>query len=158
MVFRLFTRPAPVVSEASLPDAAAIASLHQASFRHGWSKDEVERLLADRTVLAHRAVHNGMTVGFVLSRFAADEAEILSLAVAPSQRGKGIAGVLLDLHMRRLAGLKVRALFLEVEENNAPALRLYRRAGFRIVGRRPNYYRQARDAPADALVMRRDLV
>ncbi|HXF89348.1 MAG TPA: ribosomal protein S18-alanine N-acetyltransferase [Xanthobacteraceae bacterium] len=157
-VARLFGRGAPVLSEASPRDAAAIAALHAASFRRGWSEDEVERLLADRAVLAHRAVHNGAVVGFILSRLAADEAEILSIAVAPARRGKGMARAMLDLHMRRLAGLGIRSLFLEVDEDNAPACRLYRRAGFRTVGRRPGYYRQGRDAAANALILRRDLL
>lgn len=158
MVARLFGRSTPVLSEASPRDAAAIAALHAASFRRGWSEDEVERLLADRTVLAHRAIHNGTVVGFILSRLAADEAEILSIAVAPAHRDKGLAHALLDRHMRRLAGLGVRSLFLEVDENNTAACRLYRRAGFRTVGRRPGYYQQGRDAAANALILRRDLL
>ncbi len=155
-VARLFGRGAPVLSEASPRDAAAIAALHAASFRRGWSEDEVERLLTDRAVLAHRAVHSGALVGFVLSRLAAGEAEILSIAVAPARRGKGIARAMLDLHMRRLAGLGIRSLFLEVDEDNAPACRLYRRAGFRSVGRRPGYYQQGRDTAGTALILRRD--
>ena len=60
---------------------------------------------------------------------------------------------MLDLHLRRLAGLGVRSVFLEVDEHNAPACRLYRRAGFREVGRRQGYYHGG----AAALVLRRDL-
>ncbi|HEY1152975.1 MAG TPA: ribosomal-protein-alanine N-acetyltransferase RimI, partial [Pseudolabrys sp.] len=60
------------------------------------------------------------------------------------------------LHLRRLAGIGVTAVFLEVSENNAAARRLYARAGFREVGRRPNYYRDA-DGTTHALVLRRDL-
>jgi ribosomal-protein-alanine N-acetyltransferase len=65
--------------------------------------------------------------------------------------------VLLDLHLRRLAGLGAKAVFLEVDEDNAAARRLYARAGFRDVGRRPGYYSQGRDHAATAVVMRRDL-
>ena len=63
--------------------------------------------------------------GFVVSRTAADEAEILSIAVAPEFRGAGVARRLLDVHLRRLAGYGVAAVFLEVDEHNdagAPAL------------------------------------
>jgi ribosomal-protein-alanine N-acetyltransferase len=157
LVARLFGRGEPIVSEASPRDAAAIAALHGASFRRGWTEDEVERLLADRAVLAHRAVYNDAIVGFILSRFAAGEAEILSIAVSPARRGRGIARALLDLHMRRLAGLGIRSLFLEVDEDNVPACRLYRRSGFRTVGRRPGYYRQGRNTAGTALILRRDL-
>ena len=79
--------------------------------------------------------------------------EILSVAVAPRWRGRGLSRPLLDLHLRRLAGLGVRTVFLEVDEKNAPAGRLYRRAGFYVVGRRQGYYAGG----ASALVLRRDL-
>ena len=78
--------------------------------------------------------------GFIMSRLAADEAEILSVAVAGARHGRGLARRLLDLHLRRLAGLGCRAVFLEVDEHNAPAIRLYDRAGFREISRRANYY------------------
>jgi ribosomal-protein-alanine N-acetyltransferase len=84
---------------------------------------------------------------------AAGEAEILSIAIAPKQRGRGLSRPLLDLNLRRLAGLGARTVFLEVDENNAPARALYRRAGFADVGRRKSYYQSG----ANALVLRRDL-
>ena len=78
--------------------------------------------------------------GFIMSRLVEDEAEILSVAVAGTRRGRGLARNLLTLHLRRLAGLGARAVFLEVDEHNAAAIRLYDRAGFREISRRPNYY------------------
>jgi ribosomal-protein-alanine N-acetyltransferase len=158
MVARLFARGEPVLSEASPRDAAAIARLHAASFHRGWSDGEIERLLLESTTLAHRAATGRTLQGFILSRLAGGEAEILSVAVASARRGRGVARALLDIHLRRLAGLGARAVFLEVDENNEPARRLYRRAGFREVGRRPGYYRHGRDKAANALVLRRDLV
>jgi ribosomal-protein-alanine N-acetyltransferase len=155
---RLFARGGPVLSEAASRDAAAIAALHAASFRRGWSEQEVEGLLTDRQVIAHRAAMGTKLSGFILSRQAADEAEILSVAVASSQRGRGLAHRLLDLHLRRLAALGARAVFLEVDEHNAPAIRLYDRAGFHEISRRPNYYPDSGGKPAAALVLRRDLV
>jgi [ribosomal protein S18]-alanine N-acetyltransferase len=154
----LFTRGEPAVSEATPRDAAAIAALHAASFRRGWSEQEVETLLIDRAVIAHRVTIANKVSGFIMSRKAADEAEILSVAVNTRQRGRGLARSLLTLHLRRLAGLGARTVFLEVDENNTPALRLYDRAGFREVGRRPNYYPAAGGKTATALVLRRDLV
>lgn len=152
---RLFARGEPVLSEAGPRDAAAIAHLHAASFHRGWSETEIERMLLDRHVLAHRATSGRSFAGFILSRMVTDEAEILSVAVAAAWRGRGLARRLLDLHLRRLAGLGTRAVFLEVEEGNQPALRLYRRAGFRQVGRREGYYQESRGATA--LILRRDL-
>jgi [ribosomal protein S18]-alanine N-acetyltransferase len=157
LLSRLFARSQPNLSEAMSRDAAAIAALHAASFQLGWSEQEVEGLLTDRQVIAHRATLDGRLVGFIMSRQAADEAEILSIAVARPERGRGLARKLLDLHLRRLAGLRTRVVFLEVNEHNDPAIRLYDRAGFHEVSRRPNYYPGPGDKSAVALVLRRDL-
>jgi ribosomal-protein-alanine N-acetyltransferase len=154
---RLFGPPEPILSEAGPRDAGALAALHDASFRRGWSEDEFERLLLDRSVLAHRATLGRRPVGFIISRIAAGEAEILSVAVARAQQGRGLARRLLDLHMRRLAGLGVRTIFLEVDDDNTPARRLYARNAFRQVGRRDGYYPRSGSASAAALVLRRDL-
>ena len=152
-VTRLLSRSEPTISEARQRDAAAIAALHATSFQRGWGEDEFHRLLIDRAVVAHRAMIGRTMVGFILSRMAAGEAEILSVAIAPAWRGRGFARPLLDLHLRRLAGLGVRAVFLEVDEHNEPACRLYRKAGFSEVGGRKGYYQEG----ASALVLRRDL-
>jgi [ribosomal protein S18]-alanine N-acetyltransferase len=156
-LLRKLARPEPVLSEATAGDAAALAALHAAAFRRGWSEDELERLLLDRGVVAHRAMAGRAPAGFILSRLAGGEAEILSVAVAPARRGRGLARKLLDLHLRRLAGLGVTAVFLEVDEDNVSARRLYARARFHGVGRRPAYYAHDGAPPASALVLRRDL-
>jgi ribosomal-protein-alanine N-acetyltransferase len=150
---RLFPRGEPAFSEARPSDAATIAAIHGASFQRGWGEDEIYGLLIEKNVVAHRAMTGRKLIGFILSRFAAGEAEILSVAIAPAWRGRKLARPLLDLHLRRLAGLGMRAVFLEVGEHNAPATRLYRRAGFREVGKRQGYY----EGGATALVMRRDI-
>jgi len=156
-IANLFGWAEPVLSEASSRDAAAIAALHGTSFRRGWSEQEVDGLLLDRHVIAHRATVGGRLVGFIMSRLVEDEAEILSVAVAARQQGRGLARNLLTLHLRRLAGLGARTVFLEVDEHNAPAIKLYDRAGFREVSRRANYYQSAGAKPAAALILRRDL-
>jgi ribosomal-protein-alanine N-acetyltransferase len=153
---RLFRRAEPALALAHPRDAAALAALHAASFNRGWSEQEFEQLLTDRNVIADRAASGRSNIAFILSRRAADEAEILSVAVARPWQGRGLARRLLDLHLRRLAGFGLRAVFLEVDEENEPARRLYARAGFREVGRRPGYYPQGSAARA-ALVLRRDL-
>lgn len=154
---RLFAGAEPALSEASERDTAAIAPLHAASFRRGWSEQEVEGLLLERQVIAHRAMIGSAMAGFIMSRRVDDEAEILSVAVAHRQRGRGLAHKLLDMHLRRLAGLGARTVFLEVDEHNKPAIRLYDRCGFREIARRPNYYPASGGIPAAALVLRRDL-
>jgi ribosomal-protein-alanine N-acetyltransferase len=149
IVKRLLGRGEPMLSTAGARDARRLAALHAASFHRGWSDGEFETLLIDRNIVADRATVGSNLVGFILSRVAADEAEILSVAVATARRGKGLARRLLDLNLRR------RAVFLEVDEGNLPARKLYRRAGFREVGRREGYYPERKGAAA--LILRRDL-
>jgi ribosomal-protein-alanine N-acetyltransferase len=156
-LLNLFARGEPALSEAGSRDAAAIAALHSLSFRRGWSEQEVEGLLSDRHVIAHRATQAGKLAGFVMSRLVEDEAEILSIAVAGARRGRGLARNLLTLHLRRLAGLGARTVFLEVDEHNKPAIRLYDCAGFHEISRRPHYYPAPGGKTAAALVLRRDL-
>jgi ribosomal-protein-alanine N-acetyltransferase len=153
----LWSGGAAAVEPASLRDAPALARIHGASFHRGWGESEFESMLTERNTLAHRLRMGRKIVGFSVSRIAADEAEILSIALAQSHRGRGLSHNLLLTHLGHLAGRGVRTVFLEVEENNPPARRLYERAGFAVVGRRERYYRQDGGEPLNALLMRRDL-
>jgi [ribosomal protein S18]-alanine N-acetyltransferase len=146
-----------VVEPASLRDAPALARIHGAAFHRGWGEGEFENMLTERNTLVHRLRLGRKIIGFAVSRLAADEAEILSVAVAESHRGRGLSNNLLLTHLGHLAGHGVRTVFLEVEENNRPARRLYERAGFAVVGRRERYYRQPGAESLNALLMRRDL-
>jgi ribosomal-protein-alanine N-acetyltransferase len=146
-----------VVEAASLRDARRLAQLHGESFHRGWGEGEFEAMLTERNTLVHRLKVGRQLVGFAVSRMAADEAEILSIAVAASHRGRGLSRNLLLTHLGHLAGHGVRKIFLEVEENNQPARRLYERAGFSVAGRRERYYKQPGGEHLNALLMRRDL-
>jgi ribosomal-protein-alanine N-acetyltransferase len=146
-----------VVEPATLRDAGRLAQLHGASFHRGWGEGEFESMLAERNTLVHRLRLGRGIIGFAVSRLAADEAEILSIAVAPDYRGRGLSRSLLLTHLGHLAGRGVATVFLEVEENNQPARRLYQRAGFTVAGRRERYYREANGEQLNALLMRRDL-
>lgn len=157
LVRRLFGRGEPVLSDAAPHDARAIATLHAASFQRGWSDGEVEGLLLEPNVVADRATVGRALTGFILTRMAADEAEILSIAVARSARGRGLGGRLLRRNLQRLVAFGVHHVFLEVDAANAPALALYGRIGFVQVGQRKGYYRGADDQTSTALVLRRDL-
>jgi [ribosomal protein S18]-alanine N-acetyltransferase len=145
------------VEPASLRDAPKLAELHGSSFHRGWGEAEFEAMLTERDTLVHRLKLGRKTIGFAVSRMAADEAEILSIAIDGSHRGRGLSRKLLLTHLGHLAGRGVRTVFLEVEENNLPARRLYARAGFGIAGRRERYYRQASGEQLNAVLMRRDL-
>ncbi|MBV9219898.1 MAG: GNAT family N-acetyltransferase [Methylobacteriaceae bacterium] len=139
--------------------AADCARLHAPSFGHPWSEYEFERLLAADNTVADGALEAGgrRLLGFVLSRNAGEEAEILTVVVDAATRRRGLGRALVGTHLARLAGLGVKALFLEVEEENRAAIALYAGYDFREVGRRQGYYPKASGEAASAVVMRRDL-
>ena len=149
----------PLIRDLTGADAPACAALHAASFAHGWSAGEIERLTAADNITGDGALDAPARalIGFVLSRRAADEAEILTIAVAARARRGGVGRALLARHIARLAAEGARALFLEVEAGNAPALALYRAYDFSEVGRRENYYAKPGGPRAAALVLRRAL-
>ena len=140
--------------------ARQVAALHhQGGFARLWEPGECAALLADRAVVTEGVFVGSASepCGFVMSRMAADEAEILSIVVAGGRRRSGLGQSLLCAHMAQLAARGAARLFLEVEEGNAPAIGLYHRLGFETVGRREGYYPKSDGSRAAALVMRRDL-
>jgi ribosomal-protein-alanine N-acetyltransferase len=157
-VFDWFGRQRPAARLAPLGSghASRLAAIHAECFGRPWSALEFERLLADRLVVA-----DGLFVGrgdapsgFVLSRVVADEGEILTVALAAEARGQGHARPLLAHHLDELARAGARAVHLEVEEGNLPALAVYRRLAFEEVGRRAAYYAKP-DGPATAALTMR---
>lgn len=152
------TTPArPATRPLAMKDAARIAAIHAQGFHHGWGVAEIESMLADDAVLGLGVGRGRALEGFVLSRRAADEAEILTVAVATGARRSGLGVTVLLAHLAQLAGRGVRRLFLEVDEANIAARALYRSLGFVEVGRRDAYYRRPDGSRATALVLRRDL-
>ncbi len=148
----------PVAERAGRSDCDAFAAIHAASFHRGWGAEDIAAMLADRAIVAHvvRRRQGGAVAGFILSRVVGDEAEILTVCVAPRVRGRGFGARLLAAHVPDLMRAGVRQLFLEVEAGNEAAIKLYTRQGFEEIGRRKGYYRSAAGA-ADAVTMRRDL-
>ncbi len=150
-----------MVERLTLDDTPAMVELHREDFRRPWSEEEFQSLLVQDTVFGFvvREVGNARRgpAGFVLARLAAGEGEILTVAVARASRRTGLGWQLMDAVLRELHSERAEALFLEVDESNAPALGLYRRLGFREVGKRPAYYEHGEGTKSGALVMRRDL-
>jgi len=143
---------APEIRPVTPFDLELVAALHAACFAEGWSAASIATLLAGPGAFGLLAASDGEPAGFILVRPAADEAEILSLAVLPAWRRRGLARRLLAAALERLAAAGTRRLLLEVAEDNAAARRLYQGAGLVPVGRRPGYYRSEGGATA-ALVL-----
>jgi [ribosomal protein S18]-alanine N-acetyltransferase len=159
MLFGLGRSSPPVIRPLRADKAEDCARLHAAGFAHSWSAEEVAALIASASTLAAAALDpaSGRLQGFVLARLAADEAEILTIAVDQPVRGKGVGRALLAETLRQAANAGARAMFLEVDADNAAALALYKRLGFVKVGERAGYYRRKDGARATAVVMRRAL-
>jgi [ribosomal protein S18]-alanine N-acetyltransferase len=161
-MMREIGRSGMTVRDAGVEDCEVLAEMHGEAFRRGWSGAEFEALLVQPGVHAliadwRTALGRRRPAGFILVRIAADEAEVLSIAVVPDCRRRGVGRRLLEEALRRLYRERVASLHLEVEDGNAAALALYRRMDFAETGRRPNYYGQGTAPPRGALVMRRQL-
>jgi [ribosomal protein S18]-alanine N-acetyltransferase len=137
--------------DATQADSNVMALIHAAAFPapDAWSRDVFSLQLALPNVFGLLHPSGGM----ILMRIAADEAEVLTLAVAPAERRAGIGAALLHEATIRAAALGARAVFLEVSVANIAARQLYFRTGFVQAGRRPHYYSDN----SDALVLRLDL-
>ena len=153
-------RSSPAVIRPLRPEKAEdCARLHAAGFAYPWSAQEVAALIASSSTLGAAALDpsNGRLRGFVISRLAMDEAEILTIAVEAASRGKGVGRALLNENLRQAANAGAKAMFLEVDRDNAAAVALYKRLGFVTVGERGGYYRRQDGARAAAIVMRKAL-
>jgi [ribosomal protein S18]-alanine N-acetyltransferase len=139
---------------AALPgDAQEIAGLHARELAPGWPAHEIERSCADATRLVLKAQSDGALAGFAILQFTPDEAELLAIAIERAKRRRGIASKMLDTALAACVDKAIERIFLEVAESNEPAIKLYSRFGFKVVGRRPGYYEAARSAPENALIM-----
>ena len=132
--------------------AARLAALHAEAFDAPWDAPAFDSLLGQAGV--HLAE---VPDGFILMRTVADEAEILTLAVRPAARRRGVGAALVARGAAEAAARGARRLFLEVAEDNEAARALYGRAGFSEAGRRPRYYARADGSRRDALLLALDL-
>jgi ribosomal-protein-alanine N-acetyltransferase len=139
------------MQRASLTDIEIMAAIHASAFPAGdaWSRDVFSLQLALPNVFG--LLHE--SGGLILVRVAADEAEILTLAVTPAIRRAGTGSALLREAAILATGMGVRTVFLEVSVLNIAARGLYEGAGFVLAGRRPHYYSDM----SDALVLRLDI-
>jgi ribosomal-protein-alanine N-acetyltransferase len=136
------------------PDRAAeIAAIHQQMFDPAWSEASVQGLLEHPASAAYVALTGNpkRAIGFVMSQIAGDEAEILSIGVAPDVQRSGVGQVMMEGLARALRRAEITRLFLDVADDNSGAKALYAKLGFTEIGRRKGYY-QRTGAPAQDAV------
>lgn len=148
-------RAQPRVAAVTVGHAERLAEIHAGAFARPWGVEEFESFLLDRSVRIDGLFFGRASPpsGFALSRTVADEAEILSVALARGVRGRGHSRLLLANHCQALAHGGAARIHLEVEEGNQPAIALYRRLGFEQSGLRPGYYARPDGTRACALSM-----
>jgi ribosomal-protein-alanine N-acetyltransferase len=134
-------------------DLDTAATIHAAAFEtmgeRGWTRRDFAELLASPGVAGWLIDDAGLA----LARRAADEAELLTIAVRSDRRRGGLGKMLLSTVIDWAKEGSAQRLFLEVGADNPGARTLYERAGFEVVGGRRGYYARGSAAPADAVVM-----
>jgi len=127
-----------------------IAAIERACFSDPWSENLFREILwNDAAVMVVAEGEDGTVMGYAELQVVLDEGTIDNVAVAPACRRQGVADALLSAFVR-FGRSQLAFLTLEVRESNVPAIALYRKHGFRAVGRRRNYYN---DPKEDAILM-----
>ncbi len=133
--------------------ADVFADIHSFCFEKGWNESTMRQLLLMPGALGLIAYEGNIPVGFIVYAYSTDQADIVSLGVLPSFRGKKISDELMKTSFKELQKKGVKEVFLEVAVNNLHAIALYERSGFENVGKRLNYYVRG-DVKTDALIMK----
>ncbi len=141
---------------ATQADLAAMASVHAQAFDAPWDEAGMATMFSGAGTYAFISVDADPS-GMVLCRVIGGEAEVLTLAVPPWTRRRGVGVALMDAAMVEARARGAAVMFLEVDVGNAAAVTLYERLGFARAGLRKAYYDRGANGRADALVMRLDL-
>lgn len=147
----------PWLRPAELADIATLAQIHAEAFDTSWSAEALRATLESDHVAGLIAGAGLEAAGFILIRTVAGEAEILTLAVRPVARRRGVAAALVEAAAGVAHAFGGEAMWLEVAVDNTAAIALYESTEFVAAGRRPRYYPRAGGDAADALLMRRPL-
>jgi ribosomal-protein-alanine N-acetyltransferase len=144
------------IAEGGPADLAALMKVMENSFDpafgEAWTAPQCAGLLPMAGVWLSLARDDEAVVGFALARLVGDEAELLLLAVDRSSQGRGVGQMLLDRFSAVASSKGAEQLHLEVREGNH-AVSLYKRNGYREVGRRRNYYSGGDGQLFDALTL-----
>ena len=159
MMVRSWMAPLGLHIEPSQPgDADAVAQLHAKSFYRGWPRQDIEAYILDTdtpTLVVCDAKRR--IAGFAMLRLLGDDVELMTIAVEPKYRGKGVGAALLRACFEDLRMTPSKRMILEVAADNPAAIRLYGKLGFAKLSERKGYYARPDGQPATALVMARNL-
>ena len=139
-------------------DLPEILVIEHLSFSEPWTEEMFLHELSSEGIadllVARADERSGPWIaGFLCAWIVAKELHINNIAVHPAYRRRGVASQLLEEILRRAMAKGATAGYLEVRASNDAAKALYQRYGFKLIGRRRNYYDHPRE---DAIVMRRE--
>ena len=143
--------PSVFVRAMARADLAEVNRIEQASYPYPWTRGIFQDCLRVG-YRCHVIEAGGALCGYGIVSHALDEAHLLNLCVRPESRRSGLAERLLEHLVREARIGRANRLFLEVRPSNEGAVALYRKAGFRVIGRRPGYY-PAESGREDAMVL-----
>ena len=128
-----------VFREISLGDLDGIVQIERAVNPFPWGEEALRDTIASS---GHHlmSLREGRAVGFLLSSFVLDEAQLLLIGVSPDWQGVGVGGQLLKELIHRSQDQGQKLIYLEVRSGNERAIRLYRSLGFIDIGVRRDYY------------------
>ncbi|PIT69612.1 ribosomal protein S18-alanine N-acetyltransferase [Bartonella tribocorum] len=138
-------------------DSASLHQIHQHCFTPSWKKQAFDTFLTDHSIFGYKVFlidQSDKILGFCLCRLILDEAEIITIAVHPHYRQKGIGTLLIDHTIHYLQDKRAIKLFLEVESSNLSALNLYQRFEFQKISERLAYY-PSKNGRGDAIIMQK---
>ena len=135
-------------------DLPSVMVIERRSFTAPWEEATFRGLMRRPSAALLVAERESEVVGYSVTWFAADEAELGDIAVLPELRGLGLGRLLLDESIAVARERGTKSLYLEVREANRVARELYRSAAFEVAGVRKQYYQEPVE---DAIVMRLDL-
>ena len=139
-----------IITEAREELLPQIQRIEQQSFSVPWTEQMLRMQLQPDSHVFLTAEAEGGVVGYIGMMYVLDEGYISNVAVHPDFRRRGVADALLDALEARARALLLSFLTLEVRQSNAPAVALYEKHGYRVAGRRKNYYEKPTE---DALLM-----
>ena len=145
------------LSPVTVADAGRLSQAHAFGFARPWPASDIAALLVGHGGFGFLVAEEGRPVGMILCRVVVEDGEILTVAVDPACRGRGVGRALVQAAVVRAQAAGATAVFLEVAVDNFPAIALYERAGFCRAGLRSGYYDRGAAGSVDAIAMRLDL-
>ena len=142
----------PLIRRLGMEDINRIYEIEQLAYPFPWSRGTFVDCMRVGYACFGLQIGN-VLAGYSIVNWAAGEAHLLNLSIHPDWQQRGYGSLLLEYMINHVARLEAEAMFLEVRASNPRAAGLYENRGFKVIGRRPSYYK-AGEGREDAIVMR----